>query len=137
MKPHSTCSANRALLVCGSRLIRIILRHVIAAPGTDFQLALFAFGVDNLYPHGKFVHSSVVFLLFGESESQTVPCHEITNDLFKTGAVIADTIDPDRLAATLLRQPFGAAVETDTHPSGYRLADRQKKFEECAQIDGQ
>jgi hypothetical protein len=59
-----------ALLV-GCCLVRVALRHVVAAARTYFQLALFTFGVESFHPHNEFVHAPVIFFLFAERKAKT------------------------------------------------------------------
>jgi hypothetical protein len=83
------------------------------------------------------MHAAVVFFIFGQSKAQAVTRSQVADDLLQPRSVVPGAIDPQGLAAGLLREVFGAAVETDTEPAGHWFPDRHKKLEQRAQIGGE
>src|SRR5882672_6609072 len=118
-------------------LIAIAPGHVVAAPRTYFQLALFAFGIESSHAHGKFMHPPIVFLVFAEGKPKTVTRGEIADDLRETCPIVAGAINAHGLAAALLSEMPGAAIKTDAHPAGQRLPNRHQELEQRAQVNGE
>src|SRR5262245_63693526 len=80
------------------------------------------------------MHASVILLVFGECEAETVTRREVSNYFREARSVVPGAVDAQGFAAGLLREVLGAPIEAHAQPAGDWFANRHKELEQRAQV---